>query len=526
MADAAQQPNVVFFIVDDTPHGNLGTWGGPTATPNLDRLAARGTRFDRAFCTAAICQPSRYSYLTGRYPSTNPDLIFLRGNPHGERARISFNTYLNADIPSMGALLRSAGYRTGFAGKWHVGHPRPMLNMPEFDMDANPNDRGIDKRLRELEAILEDEVCRTGGYDFAGGVIWGNNSDYPLRALNDHHIEWSTQAALDFLDSCAPGQPFHLHYASTCTHGPNALESLPRDWRNTPGGRMSDDLNPLPPRAGLPDRLRAMGGPTDHQGVSALWIDDQIGAILAKLEEMGALDNTIFAFCSDHNVEPGKATCYDRGTRVPLLISWPAMFDRGGACDALVQNVDLVPTLLHLCGVQPDPGVEFDGLDLTGLLRGDVDAVREDVYLEVGYTRAVRTERWKYIALRFTDAVIDAMRRGEMEEAPNHMDQVRQQHAHIALCNYACYYDQDQLYDLRADPGETTNLAADPARADVLTEMQNRLHRYLAPLPHPFGLARQNFLDSEEFDRLAAATRSVGTGFIPWWNQETGRSED
>ncbi len=526
MADAPQQPNVVFFIVDDTPHENLGTWGGPTPTPNLGRLAARGVRFDRAFCTAAICQPSRYSCLTGRYPSTNPDPVFLRGNPPGERARISFNTYLNADIPSMGTLLRDAGYRTGFAGKWHVGHPRPMLGVPEFDADASPDAPGVDERLQELEAILEEEVCSTGGYDFAGGVIWGNNSDYPLKALNDHHIEWSTQAALDFLDTCGPGQPFLLHYASTCTHGPNAVESLPRDWRHTPGGRMDEDLQPLPPRAELPDRLRAMGAPADHQGVSALWIDDQVGAIVRKLEDMDALEDTIFIFCSDHNVEPGKATCYDRGARVPLLVSWPAMLDGATVCDAMVQNIDLMPTLLGLCGIEPDEPPPFDGVDLTGLLRGQADAVREDLYLEVGYTRAVRTERWKYIALRFTDAVIDSMQKGELEEAPNHMDQWRQQHAHIALCTYPGYSDQDQLYDLEADPGETTNLAGDPACAGVLSEMKDRLRRYLAPLPHPFDLGRQDFLDGGEFARLAAKTRAVGTGFIPWWNQDTGRSED
>jgi arylsulfatase A-like enzyme len=525
MADG-QQPNVVFFIVDDTPHENLGTWGGTTPTPNIDRLAARGVRFDRAFCTAAICQPSRYSYLTGRYPSTNPDPVFLKGNRRDEHARVSFNTYVNADIPSMGKLFREAGYRTGFAGKWHVGHPRPMLGVPEFDTDASPDAPGIDEKLRELEAILEEEVCSTGGYDFAGGIIWGNNADYPLKALNDHHIEWSTQAALDFLDSCGADRPFLLHYGSTCTHGPNAVESLARDWHHTLGGKVDESVQPLPPREGLADRLREMGLPVDHQCVSALWIDDQVGALVRKLEEMGALENTIFIFCADHNVEPGKATCYDRGTRVPLLISWPPMFDQGRVCDALVQNIDLMPTLLNLCGIELHLAPAFDGIDLAGLLRGEVESVRDDLYLEVGYTRAVRTDRWKYIALRFTDAVIDAMRTGQLQEAPNHMDQWRQQHAHIALCNYPGYYDQDQLYDLAADPGEKNNLASDTAHADVLNEMQARLRGHLARLPHPFDLARQGFLDSTEFAELADRTRAVGTDFISWWNQETGRSED
>jgi arylsulfatase A-like enzyme len=269
-----------------------------------------------------------------------------------------------------------------------------------------------------------------------------------------------------------------------------------------------------------------MGAPVDHQTISALWIDDQIGALIDRLEGMGAFDETIFIFCSDHNVEPGKATCYDRGIRVPLLVSAPALFDGPHVCNALAQNIDLLPTMLSLCGIEPAEPCAFDGADLTGLMQGEAVSVHDDLYFEVGFTRAVRTDRWKYVALRFPADTLEEMAAGKLDEAPNHMVQWRQQHSHIALCNYPAYYEQDQLYDLEADPAEHHNLAGDPAYGEVLADMQDRMRGCIERLPHPFDLTRQEFLETVEFADLAAATKAVGTGFIPWWNQETGRSED
>lgn len=513
------RPNVVFFIVDDTPHEHLGCWDGTVPTPNLDRVRKRGMRFDRAFCASAICQPSRYSYLTGRYAGTCPDPVFLRKNSRHEPADVEFNVYLNSEIPSQGRLFQQAGYRTGFAGKWHVGHPRGMLDVPEFDTEADPADPDVDERLRRLQKIFCREVRRTGGYDFAGGVIWANNGRWPLEALCDHHIEWSTLAALEFLDSCRGDRPFLLHYASTCTHGPGVLDRLDRDWRYTPGGRVQAEQSPMPPRHRLPQRLRRMGLAVDHMNASALWIDDQVGALLDKLEQMGALENTIFIFCADHNIEPGKATCYERGIRVPLLIGGPGAGEGPRTCDAMVQNIDLLPTMLAMCGIGAE-GTSFDGTDLTPLLREEAGSVRDEAFFEVGYMRAVRTERWKYIALRFPERVIDEMRRGEREKAPYALDRDRQAHCQIAMEHYPGYYDQDQLYDLRTDPDEQHNLADDPDHAPALRRMKERLRRFVDGQPHPYPVDRQAFLESERFQQLARRTRDVGTEYIPWWNPQ------
>ena len=512
------RPNVVFFIVDDTDHEYLGCYGGAVPTPNLDRLCRSGVRFDRAFCSSAICQPSRYSYLTGRYAGTCPDPVFLEQQPPDEPASVEFNVYLNADIPSQGFLFREAGYRTGFAGKWHVGHTTDLLPVPDFDTDADPDDPEVDAKLRRLQAVYQDEVRRTGGYDFADGIIWANNGNWPLKALHDHHIEWSMQKALDFLDTCDDGRPFLLHYASTCTHGPSALEGVDRDWRYTPGGKVDPRPEPLPPRTELPDRLREMGIEVTDKHVFALWIDDQVGALLDRLDAMGATEDTVFVFCSDHNIEPGKATCYDRGTRVPLIISAAGLLDGGEMKETLVQNVDLMPTLLDLCSIEPPEEVPFDGCNLGPLLRGESVPPRDSLYFEVGYRRAVRTERWKYIALRFPERIIRAMQDGEYERAPNHMDREGQPHAQIAMENYPGYYDADQLYDLESDPEEQHNLARDPAHAERLETLRTRLETFLKRLPHPYDLSRQEYLESKEFAELARKAREVGTDHISWWN--------
>ncbi len=518
MAAANARPNVVFFIVDDTAHEFLGCYGGTVPTPHLGRLCEAGIRFDNAFCSSAICQPSRYSYLAGRYAGTCPDPVFLEEQPLDEPASVEFNVYLNPDIPSQGFLFREAGYRTGFAGKWHVGHPNDLLPVPDFDIEADPDDPGVDVKLKELQSIYQEEVRRTGGYDFADGIIWNNNGNWPLKALNDHHIEWSMQKALDFLDTCDGSQPFLLHYASTCTHGPSALAGMDRDWRYTPGGKMDPRPEPLPSRKDLPGRLRQIGVEVNDKHVFALWIDDQVGALLDKLGAMGATGDTVFIFCSDHNIEPGKATCYDRGTRVPLIISAPGLLDGAKVSDALVQNIDLMPTLLGLCGADTGGDVAFDGCDLGPMLRGETDPPHDALYFEVGYRRAVRTERSKYIALRFPERIIRAMREGGFERAPNHMDREDQPHAQIAMEHYPGYYDADQIYDLRNDPQEMHNLGGDPAHGRKLEELQGQLEGILKRLPHPYSLAPQDFLESEQFAGLAQKTRDVGTGHISWWN--------
>jgi arylsulfatase A-like enzyme len=517
------KPNVVFIISDDTKPEWMSCYGGSTPTPTIDAIARDGVRFDQFTCSSPICQPSRYSYLTGRYAGTNPDDHFLEENPTNEPARVEFNVYINEEIFCQGRYFQAAGYNTGFAGKWHSGYDAAELGVPAIDPKADPDDPGTDALLRQRERILSDWICRTGGYDHAGGIVWMNNGARPIAALEDHHIEWSVQSALDFLDEQTKEQPFLLHYASTCVHGPDPTRTLDRDPRYTMGGKIESVCEALPPRASLRPRLEKLGLPVNQETVSMLWYDDQVGAIIRKLEEKGVRENTIIVICGDHGPEPAKSTCYERGIRVPCIVSDPARLPQGTVVASMAQNIDMMPTLLDLCGIEAS-NATFDGASLVPLLRGDVETAHEELFFEIGYQRALRTARYKYIALRYPSQVIDDIVTGSLDEAPDHMHNgrgSRQVHAQIALCSYPGYFDHDQLYDLQTDPYERINLAQDPAHAKLLEQMKTHLKGYLSQFQHPYPLKEQHeVLSSKSFHRLANARRAVGTSDIPWWSHE------
>ena len=513
---------MLFIISDDTPPAYLGCFDGLVPTPRLEGLRREGVRFGQAFCSSSVSQPSRWSYLTGQYAGRCPDPQFLDQQDPAGPSSVEFNVHLNPAIPSTGWLFQRAGYRTGLTGKWHAGFPAEELPLPPIAPDADLDDPSVDAALRERQAAYQRYVCESAGFDYAGGIIMGNNSAKPVPALNGHHIEWSVQAAMDFLDTCTDDQPFYLHYASTCNHGPDAVKALDDDPRYTRGGKMERVPDCLPPRTSLPGRLKAMGLAVNHETVSFLWLDDQVGALIDKLDAKGWLDNTIIVYGADHGNEPGKCTCFDKGTHIPLIIRPARPFDGGGRdCDQLAQNIDLLPTLLEMCGIEAGPGWQPDGRSLVPLIRGEAKPVHDELFFEMGYLRAIRTKRWKYIALRYPRGDIERMAVGAVPRALTPLGRERHGFTSISVESFPHYYDADQLYDLEADPREQHNLADDPAHRSVLAEMRGRMRGYLQTLPHPYPLddaEQAAFLRSERFAGLADRVREEGTGYVGWWD--------
>jgi len=517
--EADRRPNVVCVIADDTDFDRLGCYGGTALTPNIDSIARDGVRFSEAYCVSALCTPSRYNYLTGQYAGRCTDPAFLHGCPYTEPYKAEHNIFLTAPTPSLGGVMSRAGYRTAYCGKWHTGYPLRMLPVPRFDPDEDPRAPDVSRRLKQHQEVLAERVRRDGGFDYAASIVWGNCESLPLRALRHHHLEWITKAAVDFLDTCRTDQPFLLYMASTEHHGPDVVRSLAQDPTLTPEGVRRDHLDVLPPRDEIRARVARAGLPPTHHTLGLAWLDSQVGAVLQKLREMGADRDTIVFFCVDHNVEPGKATCHDRGVHIPMLMKWPGQIKASSVCDGVVQNVDFLPTVLECCGVSPPDDMAMDGLSFMPLLRGQRSQIHEDLFLELGYTRAVRTSRWKYIALRYPQRMIEEMRNGRRKEAPNYVDSFTHPQSLIGAEYYPAYFDADQLYDLKEDPDELNNLAGDPAHADVLAEMKERLKGYLDTFTHPFDLDDVQFLNSESFRRLAEASRSIGTEHISWWRR-------
>jgi arylsulfatase A-like enzyme len=528
MPNTDQRPNVVCIITDDTDFDMLGCYGGAVLTPEIDRLAQEGARFTQMYCAASACTPSRYNYLTGRYCGRCTAPSFLEANPKDEPYSIAWNIVLPEDEPSLGSVMRDEGYRTGYAGKWHIGRGRSELDLPELAPDDDPDDPAVDEKLRRYQARLQEEVERTGGFDAAASIVWGNNEAMPIRQLQHHNLEWITQGALDFLDTCDAGdvddaaQPFLLYVATTAIHGPLHTLSLSQDPLYTQGGKLDAPVRAHPPRDTIAQRIEAAGLEVHHVTAGALWIDDLVGALRRKLEAMGVLENTILVFCTDHGTEPGKGTCYEKGVRIPLIMRWPDRVPAGERFAARVANVDFAPTIFEACDITPPDDMAMDGESwLPQLLAGpEPVSEREEQFYEFGYTRAVGTRRWKYVALRYPSDLLEGMTSGALDEAPNHIDQRLQGQMNIAIENYPGYFDPDQLYDLEADPMEQHNLAEDPDYADVLADMKARLQRYLDTFEHPFDLEVPPFMRSERYQELADATRAIGTDYIPWYTKK------
>jgi len=324
------------------------------------------------------------------------------------------------------------------------------------------------------------EYIRQCGFDYAAGVYRGNLKDHNLDALTVHNMEWVTKGALDFIEQ-NKNRPFFLHMAPTLQHGPPPAQSLKGDPRITPAGLLPGPLQVQASRQSIYERLKAAGIPENM--AHATWLDDAVGALVQKLQELGIADRTAIIMFSDNATMGGKGTCYEGGTRTPALIYWKGHVGPGMVCDKLIQNIDFVPTILDICGARPPAPMHLDGVSLMPLVTGNAAAWRDALYFEIGHTRAICTGRWKYIALRFPPKVQRAIRDGD---PPYHMSTSLDLQK-TAMRNHPHYGDADQLYDLVVDPKEQKNLATDPQHQETLKEMTARLNTWLGQFDRPFG---------------------------------------
>jgi arylsulfatase A-like enzyme len=275
----------------------------------------------------------------------------------------------------------------------------------------------------------------------------------------------------------------------------------------TQGGICHGLENVQAPRETLPERLKAAGLPPENANLAFLWMDDSLRVIIDKLKEMGAYDDTLIVFAADHGNYPHKATCYDGGSRIPLLMKWTNHFREGMEIDALVSSVDIVPTLLDAAQIQ-DSEMPLDGKSLWPVLNGDQQQIHESVHVDFGYSRAVFDGRWKYIAVRFPDRMVNEMKSGVRTTAPTLMGSPHVLQA-IALYGHPDLLTADQLYDLSKDPSEKNNLAFNPEYAAQLKRMKALLNEYTSDMPHPFPENADLFYFSEDYRELVNKTRQA-----------------
>ncbi len=503
-------PNVIFIITDDqkrtefnaTPEGN-----GRNLSPNLDSMVAGGTWFTRMYTASSVCTPTRYNCMTGTYASRCASTTFARATRKNlGQTSVQWNTFIDFDTPHIGRALQAGGYLTGFVGKSHTHVLRKHTRIP---WNADPADPAIDRILKKNQSDACADL-RKHGFDYAASIYHGNIPTQACKALNFHNTDWIVKGALDFIEAGAKGaKPFFLHMATTITHGPGAAgKRYTGDPLATPAGLLKAPLTVMPPRDTIPKRLRKAG--VNPKAADILWLDDAYGAILKKLKALKIADNTVIILFNDHGTDGGgKGTLYQGGARSEAVIFGAGK--KGQRVSQLAQNIDFAPTILELCGVAKSDWPKMDGVSLSPLLAGVDKPIHKSLYFEIGDTRAVIKDGWKYLAVRHTDRI----NKMSLAERKRLLDATTRNHAKVGkkwkvtdpnapfahMGNYPggndgdhrCiaakphYFDPDQLFDLTKDPKETRNLAKDPKHAKRLAEMKKELTAHLANLPGGFG---------------------------------------
>lgn len=477
------RPNILVLISDDQNMDSIGAYGSEYATPHIDRLAQEGVLHTRAYTTATLCVPTRFSCLTGAYPSRSTNSIL---GPLSKQPSIRNGTAFRPDEKTIAQVLRKAGYYTGVTGKWH--NDLDLKNLwKDIPKNADPISPQI---IANLKAIQDELRVRldTYGFDYAE-CLTGENLDHFPSELEHHNIEYTVKGAVDFLDQVPEDKPFFLWTAFTTTHGPHEpIDS--GDVRNTPAGFAEDHLGLMPDRSSYIDKNNKWRSVVKEM---VLWMDGGIGVILDKLEAQGQLDNTLIIFLSDQQ-NAGKASPYERGANIPFIARWPGTIEPGTKSGTLLDVTDMAATFIDISGAQPLSGMQIDGLSVVPVWRGQLDTLKTSILTESGFSKGIITKDFKYIAIRYNEEALNRgfkppISGGMREHIENNSFEILWEKGPFGQPrdNIGGIVDRDQLYDLRKDPGETQNLARNQDYQEVLKVMQSHLCDYVQAIGRPFG---------------------------------------
>ncbi len=394
-------PNILLIITDDQGYGDLGCHGNPQIrTPNIDAFAKQSVRLSQ-FHVAPVCSPTRSSLLTGRYNYRTGVVDTFQGR-----------SMMHADEVTLAETLGAAGYRTGIFGKWHLGDNYPLRAM----------DQGFQESLTIRGGGLGQPSDPPGGDHYSNATMYRNGK--PLKTKG-YCSDVYTDAAMDFI-SANKEKPFFVYLPFNAPHTP--LE--------TPEGYLKPYLD-----AGLKD-------PTAGVYAMVTNIDDNVGRVLKKLDELGLARDTIVIFMTDNGPQQQryngemrglKGTVFQGGIRVPFYVRWPATLKAGLEVPVPAAHIDVAPTLLEACGVAKPAGVAMDGSSLLSVLKGGAAPADRALFFqwhrgdvpEKNRACGVRKGRWKLV--RLTPA------------------------------------EKPLLFDLDADPSEKTDVSS--AHADVVDEL-------------------------------------------------------
>lgn len=520
--EPSRTPNFIIIYTDEMEFNDLGCYGGNIPTPHIDQLASEGMMFLNAYTTASMCTPSRYSVLTGQFPGRCSAPSFAEGNPANQPYNIAWNSWITADKQTLPRILGENGFVTGMAGKWHVGRVPEATEMPEFLPDEALDDPGTEAKLVQQQAIYQQLVEQQAGFDEAASVVWENYDGHAIHALRFHNFPWMVKGALTFIERQKENsKPFFFYFAPTAVHGPNHVADLTRDITYTPGGRDESLRGLQMDIPALQEYLSMVDPRTRHRVAGLAQTDHVVGLIRKKLSETGLADRTVIIFMSDHNIEPGKATSFEKGIHVPMIVYWPGQEPRS-LRNALVQNIDIYPTILEAAGIDPPENYPLDGVSMMPVISDPERVTREFIFAENGYTRSVSDGTSKYIALRYPDDLVKKMESGEIDHVPSYVKTWPQAHSAIAINGFPHYFDQDQFYNLKDDPYEQNNLYGVMKESVELNDLVDALEEHLASFNHPFDLSQIPFLETDAYRKLTQKNKAFDLLSIPWLSRDHG----
>ena len=392
------RPNVIIIYTDDENFTDIACYGARAYTPYQDQLASQGVRFTRGYATTSICTPSRYSCLTGKYPSRCDHPKFLEKFPKGVQTEVGFNTFLKQGSHNLASVMKNAGYTTGMVGKWHLSPFSesqkagcPSVRRSDdwragwIESDNQPNIKSLEfsEALRKNYVFWQEEIKKFG-FDYADRIYCFNPADLNVHALNIHNHEWVVEGALNFIEN-NKNKPFFLYMAPTLNHIPHPQQSLLQGAPCiTPAGYLNKKPEVMPSRQEIIRKVIEKGYPAETAYLT--WLDEGIGAVLKKLRQLGLDENTLIIFSSD-NATLDKVSLYEGGIRVPLIISWPdGKIRPGQVTDELGQNIDFVPTIFDACNITKPENMVIDGKSLMPLLHGQQKSIHENLFFELGWT--------------------------------------------------------------------------------------------------------------------------------------------
>jgi arylsulfatase A-like enzyme len=351
---AKKKPNIIFILADDLGSAELGCYGNRfNETPNLDRLAAKGVRFTQAYASAPVCSPYRASLMTGQYPARVGMTNYLQPDD---------TNHLSAGYTTIAEMLKSAGYATGIIGKWHLtGYA--SSGVKEFP----PAVHGFD------ETIVSENRGIGGGSYFHP---YHFNPDIARRLPGREFLtDRQNLEAVEFIERHR-SHPFFLYLSHYAVHTrlvgkPELVEK----YSQKPG-------------AGKGKKAQRNNV---HLAAQLDSIDEGVGMIMEKLEQLWLAENTIVIFTSDNGGESrvttnaplreGKSTLYEGGIRVPLVAYFPGVTPCGAVCDTPVCVIDFYPTFYRIVGVDPQPGQYLDGISILPLLKNpNASLARDTLY--------------------------------------------------------------------------------------------------------------------------------------------------